>query len=286
MATRRTLAREITAEGIALHAGKIVHMTLSPASAGVGIVFRRSDQDNAMIPARYDAVAETNLGTVIANADGVKIGVIEHLMAAVAGAGIDDMIVTIDGPEPPILDGDALSYYRLLEEAGFNGQPGWKSAIKVVKPVEVTIKDATIRLLPSETPEYSYELDYSNTKAIGKQTYRLTLDRESFAREIAPARTFGFVHELDYLKSIDRGHGASLDNTLAIQGDEVLNKDLMRFPDEFVRHKILDAIGDMALAGAPLIARFEGVKSGHGTNNAVLRALFADPANYVKIDLV
>jgi UDP-3-O-[3-hydroxymyristoyl] N-acetylglucosamine deacetylase len=285
MATRRTLAREIAAEGIALHAGKTVHMTLSPASAGVGIVFRRADLDYAMVPARYDHVAETNLGTVIANADGVKIGVIEHLMAAVAGAGIDDMIVTVDGPEPPILDGDALSYFRLLEEAGTKDQPGLKSAIKVLKPVEVTIKDATIRLLPSEAPEYSYELDYSNTKAIGRQNYAMTLDRESFAREIAPARTFGFVHELDYLKSIDRGHGASLENTLAVQGDEVLNKDLMRFPDEFVRHKILDAIGDMALAGAPLIARFEGIKSGHGTNNAVLRALFADPANYMTVDL-
>jgi UDP-3-O-[3-hydroxymyristoyl] N-acetylglucosamine deacetylase len=282
--TRRTLAREITATGTALHAGTTVTMTLSPASAGVGVVFRRGDKDNAMIPARYDAVAETNLGTVLSNGE-VKIGVVEHLMAAVAGAGIDDLIVTVDGPEPPILDGDALSYYRLIEEAGTMEQDGWKKAVKVTRPVEVTIKDARIRLLPSDRPEYAYELDYSNTKAIGRQRYEMTLDRESFAREIAPARTFGFVHELDYLKSIDRGHGASLANTLAIQGDEVLNKDLMRFPDEFVRHKILDAIGDMALAGAPLIARFEGVKSGHATNNAVLRALFADPANYVTIDV-
>jgi UDP-3-O-[3-hydroxymyristoyl] N-acetylglucosamine deacetylase len=282
--TRRTLAREIAADGTALHAGKPVHMTLSPASAGVGIVFRRADQDNAMIPARYDAVVETNLGTVISNGE-VKVGVIEHLMAAVAGMGIDDMIVTLDGPEPPILDGDALSYYRLLEKAGVKDQDGWKKAVKVARPVEVAIKDARIRLLPSDRPEYSYELDYSNTKAIGKQSYTMTLTRENFAREIAPARTFGFVHELDYLKSIDRGHGASLENTLAIQGDEVLNRDLMRFPDEFVRHKILDAIGDMALAGSPLIARFEGVKSGHATNNAVLRALFADPENYVTIDL-
>lgn len=284
MGTRRTLAREVSADGIALHAGKTVQMTLSPASAGVGIVFRRADHDNAMVPARYDAVCETNLGTVIGNGE-IRIGVIEHLMAAVAGAGIDDMIVTVDGPEPPILDGDALSYFRLLEGAGFKDQPGLKSAIKVTRPVEVTIKDARIRLLPSQVPEYAYELDYSNTRAIGRQTYSVVLSRDSFAREIAPARTFGFVHELDYLKSIDRGHGASLENTLAIQGDEVLNRDLMRFPDEFVRHKILDAIGDMALAGAPLIARFEGVKSGHGTNNAVLRALFADPANYVTIDL-
>ena len=282
--TRKTLAREISVQGIALHAGKPIHMTLSPASAGVGIVFRRADKDNAMIPARYDAVSETNLGTVISNGE-VSVGVIEHLMAAVAGMGLDDMIATVDGPEPPILDGDALSYFVLLEEAGTKEQDGWKKAIKVTRPVEVAIKDARIRLLPSERPEYAYELDYSNTKAIGRQSFATTLSREAFARDIAPARTFGFVHELDYLKSIDRGHGASLENTLAIQGDEILNKDLMRFPDEFVRHKILDAIGDMALAGQPLIARFEGVKSGHATNNAVLRALFADPDNYVTVDL-
>ena len=284
MSTRNTLARAITAEGIALHSGARIRMTLSPAQAGTGIVFRRADLDNAEVPARYDAVAETNLGTVIAK-DGVKIAVVEHLMAAVAGAGIDDMLVTLDGGEPPILDGDALGYLKLLDRAGLKEQRGAKTAIKVTRPVEVAIKEARIRLSPADAPDYSYELDYSNTKAIGKQFYRVALTRESFAREIAPARTFGFVHELEYLKSIDRGHGASLENTLAIQGDDVLNKDLMRFPDEFVRHKILDAIGDMALAGAPLIARFEGVKSGHQTNNAVLRALFADPANYVTIDL-
>ncbi|MEJ0041984.1 MAG: UDP-3-O-acyl-N-acetylglucosamine deacetylase [Rhizomicrobium sp.] len=250
MSTRTTLAREISAEGIALHSGAEVHMTLSPAPSGHGVVFRRSDRGNAEVPARYDAVAETNLGTVIA-ANGVKIGVIEHLMAAVAGAGIDDLLVTLDGGEPPILDGDALGYLTLLDRAGTAGQAGTKTAIKVTRPVEVAIKDARITLSPSDAPDYSYELDYSNTKAIGKQFYRVALTREAFAREIAPARTFGFVHELDYLKSIDRGHGASLENTLAIEGDAVLNKDLMRFPDEFVRHKILDAIGDMALAGAP-----------------------------------
>ncbi|MEJ0043815.1 MAG: UDP-3-O-acyl-N-acetylglucosamine deacetylase [Rhizomicrobium sp.] len=284
MATRRTLAREIAAEGTALHAGGTVHMTLSPASAGVGIVFRRADLDNAMVPARYDAVAETNLGTVIAR-DGVKIAVIEHLMSALAGAGIDDLLVTVDAPELPILDGDALSFFELLERAGTQEQSGLKSAIKVTRPVEVAIRDARVRLLPSEAPEYSYDLDYSNTKAIGRQSYALRFTRESFAREIAPARTFGFLHELEALNKMGLGRGASLENTLAIDGDIVVNRALMRFPDEFVRHKILDAIGDMALAGAPLIARFEGVKSGHGTNNALLRALFADPANYVTIDL-
>jgi len=281
---RTTLAREIKTEGTALHAGVPVAMTLSPAKAGSGILFRRSDKDGATIVARYDAVSETNLGTVIA-ADGVKIGVIEHLMAAVAGAGIDDLLVTLDGPEPPILDGDALSYFKLLEQAGTKTQPGKRHAIKVTRAVSVAIKDARITLHPADEPEYSYELDYSNTKAIGNQSYRVRFTRESFAREIAPARTFGFMHELEMLNKMGLGRGASLENTLAIEGDTVVNKELMRFPDEFVRHKILDAIGDMALAGAPLIARFDGVKSGHATNNAVLRALFQDPANYVTIDL-
>jgi UDP-3-O-[3-hydroxymyristoyl] N-acetylglucosamine deacetylase len=194
-------------------------------------------------------------------------------------------LVTLDGPEPPILDGDALNYFALLEQAGTSEQAGMRQAIKVQRPVSVAIKDATITLHPSDAPEYSYELDYSNTKAIGKQSYRMRFTRENFAREIAPARTFGFMHELEMLNKMGLGRGASLENTLAIEGDNVVNKALMRFPDEFVRHKILDAIGDMALAGAPLIARFEGVKSGHATNNAVLRALFADPANYLSVEL-
>lgn len=281
---RRTIAKNIAQSGTALHAGGIVNMTLSPAAPGAGVVFRRSDLGGKEIPALYNRVGETRLGTVIAE-DGVSIGVIEHLMAAVAGAQIDDLIVTLDGPEPPILDGDALSYFKLLEEAGTKEQDGRRKAIRVTKPVAIAIEDARIRLLPSEVPQYTYDLDYSNTKAIGKQSYTMTLTRENFAREIAPARTFGFLHELDALTKMGLGRGASLENTLAIDGDTVVNKSLMRFPDEFVRHKILDAIGDMALAGGPLIARFEGVKSGHTTNNVVLRALFADPANYEIVEI-
>jgi UDP-3-O-[3-hydroxymyristoyl] N-acetylglucosamine deacetylase len=281
---RRTIANEIAKSGTALHAGGTVNMTLSSAASGIGVVFRRSDLGGKEIPALYDRVSETRLGTVIAQG-GASVGVIEHLMAAIAGAQIDDLLVTLDGPEPPILDGDALSYFKLLEEAGAKEKDGARKAIRVTKSVEIAIKDAQIRLLPSDTPQYSYKLDYSNTKAIGKQSYTMTLTRENFAREIAPARTFGFMQELDALTKMGLGRGASLENTLAIDGDIVVNKNLMRFPDEFVRHKILDAIGDMALAGGPLIARFEGVKSGHTTNNAVLRALFADSANYEIVEI-
>jgi UDP-3-O-[3-hydroxymyristoyl] N-acetylglucosamine deacetylase len=257
-------------------------MTLSPAAAGSGIVFRRSDL-GADIPARYDVVTETNLGTVIAKGD-AKVGVVEHLMAATAGAEIDDLLVTLDGPEPPILDGDSLSYLTLLEQAGFRQQDAPRQAIKVLKRVAVSHKDATAALEPAEDLEYDFEIEFP-TPAIGRQTYALKFSAASFRSEIAPARTFGFVHELDMLRKMDRGHGASLDNTLAIDGAGVVNAALMRFPDEFVRHKILDAIGDMALAGSPLIARFEGRRSGHALNNALLRRLFADPANYATVNL-
>jgi UDP-3-O-[3-hydroxymyristoyl] N-acetylglucosamine deacetylase len=272
---RRTLARDISTSGTALHAGGTVHMTLAPASAGTGIVFRRDGKD---VPALYDRVGETRLGTVIAEG-GTSFGVIEHLMSAAAGAEIDDMLVTLDGPEPPILDGDAASYLALIEEAGLREQPGEGRAIAVLKRVEVTHKDASAALVPAPGYSFDFEIVFP-TPVIGTQRMEWAFSREGFARDIAPARTFGFVHELDALNKMGLGKGASLQNTLALEGDGLRNAEIQRFPDEFVRHKILDAIGDMALAGAPLIARFEGRRSGHALNNALLRALFADESNY------
>jgi UDP-3-O-[3-hydroxymyristoyl] N-acetylglucosamine deacetylase len=278
MSMRHTIAREVAAEGITLHSGTQVRMMLAPAKPGAGVVFRRTDLDGAEVPARYDAVAETNLGTMLA-AGRAKVGVVEHLMAAVAGAEIDDLLVILDGPEPPILDGDALSYLELLDKAGAKEQPVPRGAIKVLKRVEVAHKDASAALAPAEALSFGMEIEFPSA-AVGKQRYSFSFSPEGFRREIAPARTFGFLTELEMLKEMDRGHGASLENTLAIDGDKLINPSLMRFPDEFVRHKILDAIGDIALAGAPLIARFDGVRSGHALNNALLRALFAEPANY------
>jgi len=278
---RATIAREITASGIALHDGASVTMTLSPAPPGAGVIFERGDVA-AAVPARWDLVGETRLGTVI-GLDGASVGVVEHLMAAVAGAEIDDLFVRLDGPEPPILDGDALSYLTLLQQAGRCEQAMPRRALKVLKDVTADDGKGRATLRPAQTLSYHFEISFPSA-AIGTQRFDFAFSRDGFAREIAPARTFGFVQELDYLKSIDRGHGASLQNSLAIDGDHVLNRELMRFPDEFVRHKILDAIGDMALAGAPLIGRFEGVRSGHGLNNALLKALFADPANYAWVE--
>jgi UDP-3-O-[3-hydroxymyristoyl] N-acetylglucosamine deacetylase len=280
MANRLTLAHAVTGTGTALHSGVPVIMTCAPAASGSGIVFRRADLD-VDIPARYDQVSETRLGTVIGSGS-ARIGVVEHLMAAAAGLEIDDMLVTLDGPEPPILDGDALSYLTLLESAGLAEQPEAKTAIRVLRPVTVEQGDARAALLPADSLSYSYELSYP---VIGEQAYAFAFTRAGFKAEIAPARTFGFLSELEALNKMNLAKGASLANTLALDTGGVVNRDVQRFADEFVRHKILDAIGDMALARAPLIASFEGRKSGHTTNNALLRALFADPANFEKVTL-
>lgn len=274
--TRKTLAREIAAEGIALHAGSRVRITLKPAPSGQGVVFRRSDLGHE-IPARYDRVGETRLGTVIAEG-GASVGVIEHLMAAIAGAEIDDLTVELDGPEPPIFDGDSLSYLKLIEEAGAVFHEGARGTIEVLRTVRVESGNAWAALHPGPFA-FDFEIEFPS-RAIGRQVFHWPFSPEGFAREIAPARTFGFLHELEALNKAGLARGATLDNTLAIEGDRVVNGHLMRFPDEFVRHKILDALGDLALAGGRLKGRFEGVRSGHALNNALLRALFADPANY------
>jgi UDP-3-O-[3-hydroxymyristoyl] N-acetylglucosamine deacetylase len=280
MTPRRTIAHQVTTTGTALHAGVNVTMGLSPAGSGSGIVFRRTDLGTD-IPARYDLVSETRLGTVIGQGS-AKVGVVEHLMAAAAGAEIDDLLVSLDGPEPPILDGDALSYLALLESAGVMEQNQPRTAIKVLKPVTVESGGAKASLLPDENLSFSYELSFP---VIGEQYYAFAFSRAGFRAEIAPARTFGFLHELETLNKMDMAKGASLANTLALDDHGVVNRERQRFADEFVRHKILDAIGDMALAGAPLIARFEGRKSGHATNNALLRTLFADSGNYERVEL-
>jgi UDP-3-O-[3-hydroxymyristoyl] N-acetylglucosamine deacetylase len=279
---RRTIAKEIRAEGVALHAGTPVRMTLAPAEPGAGALFRRSDLGGRAIVARYDRVGETRLGTVIDDGAGTSVGVIEHLMAALAGCEIDDIAVILDGPEPPILDGDALSYVRLIETAGVAETRGAHEVIRVLRPIEIAQGGACAALFPAEGRQFEFEIDFPSS-VIGRQTFSWTFSSEGFAREIAPARTFGFMHELEALNRAGLGRGASLENTLAIDGDRLLNAGLLRFPDEFVRHKILDAIGDLALAGAPILGRFEGRRSGHALNNELLRALFADQANYERV---
>lgn len=278
MAGRRTLASAVAATGVALHAGVPVTMRMHPAAAGTGIVFRRGDvSGSAPIAALWSNVSETRLGTVLGSG-GVTVAVVEHLMAALAGAGIDDCLIDIDGPEPPILDGDALSYLRLIDEAGTREVGGQRQSIRVLRPVTASAGDADVKLLPAPAAEFFFEIDFKS--AIGRQSFTLAFSPENFRREIAPARTFGAFDEAKVLRAAGFARGASLDNTLVLDGDALMNPQLSRFKDEFVRHKILDAIGDMKLAGAPLQGRFEGRRSSHALNNALLRALFDDPANY------
>jgi UDP-3-O-[3-hydroxymyristoyl] N-acetylglucosamine deacetylase len=277
-ATRHTLVREISVSGIALHAGVEVEMTLLPAPAGSGIVFRRADCGMAEIPARYDLVGDTRLGTTLSSGD-ARVGVIEHLMAAIAGAEVDDLAVVLDGPEPPILDGSALGYLDLIAQAGIRDVPGERKTIEVLRRVEARQGEASAALEPAPGLGFDFEIDFP-TPAIGRQSCHFIFSQEAFRHEIAPARTFGFVRELETLHRMGLARGASLENTLALTETGVMNADKMRFVDEFVRHKVLDAVGDLKLAGAPLQARFTGVRSGHALNNALLKSLFADSANY------
>lgn len=279
--TRRTIERETSVEGIALHAGGRVRARLLPAEAGRGIVFRRDDLGGAEIPARFDRVTETRLGTVIAEGS-ARAGVIEHLMAALFGAGIDDVTIALDGPEPPILAGDALAWLEHLDRAGAREQEGEREIVRLLRRVEVRHGDASAALVPARSLSFDMAISFGSA-AIGMQQLSWTYSPEAFRRDIAPARTFGFVHEFESLRKAGLACGASLDNTLAIDGERLLNPERQRFDDEFVRHKILDAVGDLALAGARLVGRFEGRKSGHALNNALLRALFADSANYERI---
>lgn len=283
IAMRHTVAREISVSGVALHAGTAVKMTLLPAPAGSGIVFRRADLGMAEIPARYDLVGDTRLGTSL-SAGEVRVGVIEHLMAAIAGAEVDDLAVVLNGPEPPILDGSALGYLDLVAEAGILAVPGERTTIEVLRRVEARQGEASAALEPAPGLSFDFEIDFP-TPAIGRQSCHFSFSRAAFRREIAPARTFGFVRELETLHQMGLARGASLENTLALTETGVMNADKMRFLDEFVRHKVLDAVGDLELAGAPLRARFAGVRSGHALNNALLRALFADPTNYRLISI-
>lgn len=276
--SRITLARPATVEGVALHAGTPSRVTLLPAPSGKGIVFRRDDLGGVEIAARYNLVTETRLGTVIA-AGAVRVGVIEHLMAALGGMGVDDVIVALEGEEPPILDGSAQGFVTLIESAGLVQQFGSRQQLEVLKRVEVSHKGAKASLSPANEASFEFLLDYPEP-VIGRQTYDFPVSSEEFKREIAPACTFGFVRELEALHQAGLGRGASLENTLALEENRIVNSAKLRFPDEFVRHKILDAIGDLALAGMPILGRFSGIRSGHALNNALLRLLFSDPAHY------
>jgi len=275
---QRTLKAPIHCSGVGVHSGRRVTMTMKPADAGTGIVFVRTDvpAHRAIVPARWDTVSDTRLCTVVGNEHGTTVGTIEHLMAALAGSGIDNALIELDGPEVPVMDGSAEPFLFLIDCAGQIDQDTPRRAIRVVRPISVSDDSgATATLTPALGFSINCEIEFSS-RAIGRQRFALTPTRDDFKGEVGRARTFGFLHEVEQLRAAGLARGGSLENSVVVNGDVILNEDGLRYDVEFVRHKTLDALGDLALAGAPILGRFDGVRSGHRLNNLVLRALFAD----------
>jgi UDP-3-O-[3-hydroxymyristoyl] N-acetylglucosamine deacetylase len=249
-------------------------MTMRPAPPDTGIVFRRLDA-GADIRASWKNTIASSLSTVLSNGEGVRVSTIEHLMAALAGSEVDNAIVELDGPEVPIMDGSAAPFLHLIERAGIVAQDEPRRAIKILKPVMVNDGEAAAALLPDHGFSMSFEIDFANP-LIRRQDMAVTLDPDTFRTELAPARTFGLLDDLPRLQAAGLGRGGSLDNVVVVSGSRVLNHGGLRYADEFVRHKLLDAVGDLYLAGGPIIGHFRGVRSGHALTRQLLAALFAD----------
>jgi UDP-3-O-[3-hydroxymyristoyl] N-acetylglucosamine deacetylase len=264
--------------GVGVHTGAHVRVDVRPAPADHGVVFVRTDvtdRDNR-VPATGEAVCKTQLGTVIGNAAGVTVSTIEHLMAAFAMLGIDNAVVELDGPEMPIMDGSSEPFVRILDRAGRRAQEAPRRFIEILDAVEVVDGDKRACLKPAERFEVAFEIRFP-TAAIGVQKIDMAMDGPAFRRELADCRTFGFLHEVEALRAMGLARGGSMDNVVVIEGDRVLNPEGLRRPDEFVRHKALDAIGDLYVLGAPILGRFEGELAGHAINNQLVRALLARP---------
>jgi len=238
-------------------------------------VFRRADV-GAEIAALWHNTVVSPLCTVLSNGEGIRVGTVEHLMAALHGAGVDNAVVELDGPEVPIMDGSAAPFVALIERAGILDQDAPRCAVKVLKPVVVGDAEVSAALLPDDGFSMDFEIDFDNP-LIRRQDIGLVFEPDTFKSELSRARTFGLLDDIDRLRAAGLARGGSLDNAVVVSGEKILNRGGLRWADEFVRHKLLDAFGDLYLAGAPVIGRFRGVGSGHAHNHRLLAALFADP---------
>lgn len=276
---QKTVSSEIKMTGVGLHSGHDINLAIKPAKAGEGITFIRTDvtDKNNEIPALWNQVTDTQLCTVIANDDGVSIGTIEHLMSALRGCGVDNAIIELDGAEVPIMDGSAMPFVKVIDVAGLQTQSAPRKIIKILKEVSVAYDDKCVTLKPSNGYVFSGEIEFDHPE-IGNQRFETQLVNGNFHHDIAGARTFGFLHEVEWMRSQGLAQGGSLDNAIVLDNDggKILNEDGLRFSDEFIRHKLLDAIGDLYLAGMPILGAYDGVKAGHAINNKILHALFAD----------
>lgn len=286
---QHSLSRSVTFAGCGLHSGVPASVTVHPAEAEHGLWFRRIDlmaqgaAEDAMVPARYDAVVPSRLCTVVANRAGVQVSTIEHLMAALSGMGIHNALIDIDGPEVPILDGSAVPFVAGLMEAGPVAQEAPLRAIRILAPVEVREGDAFARLEPAEMLEIDFRIDFADD-AIGRQAKRLSMANGAFVRELSDSRTFCREADVRSMRAQGLALGGTYENAVVFDGDRVLTPGGLRHRDEPVRHKMLDALGDLALAGGPILGRYIGTRAGHALTNRLLRTVFATPGAFAWVE--
>jgi UDP-3-O-[3-hydroxymyristoyl] N-acetylglucosamine deacetylase len=285
---QKTFRNSIYCVGVGVHSGKKATMIFHPAPVDHGIVFRRTDvvgKDN-LIPAKYNYIVDTRLCSCLGNKDGVTVSTIEHVMAALNAYGVSNALIDIDGPEVPIMDGSAADFVFLIESAGLIPQGVPQKALKIKKEVSLEQNNIKVSLKPSDEEGLfiNFDIDFPS-KAIGKEAFSLEMTKENFKEMISFARTFGFLKEIEMLRSMGLGRGGSLENAIVVDGDSILNPEGLKAKDEFVRHKILDAVGDLYQVGLPIIGIFEGHFSGHAHTNQLLRKLFEDETAYEIIDL-
>lgn len=276
MIRQRTLNNTIRATGVGLHTGEKVYLTLKPAPIDTGIVFRRIDLDPVVeIEAKAVNVGDTTLSTSLVNGE-TRVSTVEHLLSAMAGLGIDNAVIDVTAPEVPIMDGSAGPFVFLIQSAGIIEQDAPKKFIRIKKPVEVKQDDKVASFKPFNGFKVTFTIHFDHP-AFKERNTKVTVDfsSTSFVKEVSRARTFGFMHEFEFLRAKGLARGASMDNAIAVDEDQVLNEDGLRYEDEFVKHKVLDAIGDLYLLGNSLIGEFNAYKSGHALNNMLLRELLA-----------
>ncbi|HLI20634.1 MAG TPA: UDP-3-O-acyl-N-acetylglucosamine deacetylase [Stellaceae bacterium] len=283
-AHQKTLKAAIHCRGVGLHSGARINMTLHPAAPGTGITFCRRDLGGAEVVADWRNIVDSTLCTTIGAKNGTKVATIEHLMAAFAGLEIDNARVELDGPEVPVMDGSAAPFVFLIECAGVAEQVAPRRGIKVLKPIRVGDGESAASLAPADNFRISFAIDFASS-AIRCQELSYAVNADSFKADISRARTFGFLDDVERMRRAGLARGGSLENAVVISGDRVLNKEGLRYDDEFVRHKALDALGDLYLAGGTILGEFHGVRSGHALNHQLLKALFADPAAWRPVTL-
>lgn len=285
MSYQKTIAKIITMQGVGLHSGANVELRIEPAETGAGISFIRSDITDkpAKVAARYDLVTDTKLGTTITNEAGVSVSTIEHLMAAIWGSGIDNADIYIEGPEIPIMDGSSFPFVQAIANVGTVEQDRQRKYIRILKPVTVRQDQTAASVEPLLAEDGSCLLDVTidfQDEVISRHRAVYDFNRTTFEEALSQARTFGFAHEVEYLRSIGLARGGSLENAIVVSKEGIMNKEGLRFPDEFVRHKALDCIGDLFLAGYRIEGRFTFVRPGHSINNVLLREVFSSHKNY------